>query len=131
MSEVCSPAHVNSGRETHEWTGRWTAPAGRPFQTAEVLVRCRQCEGKLSRNPADSPPGPASVVVTIGEILKVGRMYSPEMALTVVTATSFDEALVQRKVVSDTVSPVLFLFEKVFMFNIQTSTYENECERYK
>lgn len=94
VSEVCSPAHVNSGCETHEWMGWWTAPAGHPFQAADGLVMCRECEGKLPRRPADPPPGPTSVVVPIREILKVGRMDRPEMTLTVVTATGFDKALV-------------------------------------
>lgn len=76
------------------------------------MVMRRQCEGQLPRYSADPSPGSSPVVVPIRKVLKVGWMNSPEMALAVVTAAGFDEALVQREIVSDTVSPVLVLFKE-------------------
>lgn len=92
--------------------GWWTTPTRCPFQAAEGLVVNRQCEGQLTRYSADPSPGSSPVIVPVREVLKVGRMNSPEMALAVVTAAGFDEALVQREIVSDTVSPVLVLYKE-------------------
>lgn len=95
MCLKCSPAPVDSGREAHhQRMGRWTTPTRRPFQAAEGLIMRRESEGQLPRYPADPSPGSTPVVVPIREVLKVGRMNSPEMALAVVTAAGFDETLV-------------------------------------
>lgn len=43
------------------------------------------------------------------------------MALAIVTATGFDEALVQREIVSDAVSPVLVLFKEYVNYDSSES----------
>lgn len=71
-----------------------------------------QSEGQLPCYSANPSASTSPVVFPVREVLKVGRMNSPEMALAIVTATGFDEALVQREIVSDAVSPVLVLFKE-------------------
>lgn len=80
-----------------------------------------QREGQLACYSANPSPGTSPVVVPVREVLKVGWMNSPKMALAIVTATGFDEALVQREIVSDAVSPVLVLFKEYVNYDSSES----------
>ena len=96
-----------------EGLGLRAAPTGRPVGPGEggVVGQAQGGEGKLSRHPAHPPPCPSAVVVPLRKVLVVCGVNRPEVAFTVVTASGFDEAIVQRQVVTHTVSPVFILLE--------------------
>lgn len=108
----CCPAPVCSGSVAWKGLGIWAAPAGRPLHVAERLVGGGQCVGDSFHPPPDPPSGLASVIVSIREVMVVDWVNGPEVTLAIVAASSLDKALVQGKIVSDTVPPVLVLLQR-------------------
>lgn len=71
---------------------------------------------------------PSSPEVSAPKVFVIQRTDGPEMALPVWTATGFDEAVVQRKVVANAVSPASSFVSEVWVVskNIVVNVTQNE-----
>lgn len=80
-------------------------------------------------SPADAPARPPAVVVALGEVVQVGGVDGPEVALAVVAAAGFDEALVEGQVVPHAVAPALLLAREVPSATTTTTNNNNRPPR--
>lgn len=91
---------------------RGAAAVGGVPRVARRQIWRGQGEWELGRHAAEPSTGTPTVKIPSGKVVQVGGVDGPKVALSIVTAAGFDEALVQRQVVTHAVLPVLILHKQ-------------------